>query len=176
MPQARSPKEVFEAIFHPYRIELEDSEIAALQKQAEQGDATAELDLILLDFYGSTMHYDSFNGSKDELDDVQVAVFAKLDALGKKLPLAYKVAGDLYLGTMGKIVWHCDLARPYFEKYAAASGDTSILDDFESYTNEKWQGYKEASRSQQVRRILEASKTGITYSHDPQFYENLRDE
>ena len=175
MEKEKTTQTLFEEIFVPSVLETTEEEIALLKQRAEAGEALAELCLILLDFSHSTMHYDFFSGTKDELDKVQEATFKKLDALGKKLPLAYKVAGDLYLGTMGKIVWHSDLALPYFEKHAQATGDRSIVDDFEAYAKEKWEDYKDIQRCQQVHKILDRSKNGVTYSHDPLFYENLHD-
>lgn len=175
MGKEKTTEALFEGIFVPSVLDIAKEEIALLKKRAEAGEALAELCLILLDFSGSTMHYNSFNGDTDELDEIQKAVFEKLDALGKRLPLAYKVAGDLYLGTMGKIVWHSDLALPYYEKYAEATGDRSILDNLEEYQHQKWEEYKDIHHRQQVRQILDRSKIGITYSHDPLFYENLHD-
>ena len=175
MEKEKTTQPLFEEIVVPSVLETTEEEIALLKQRAEEGEALAELCLILLDFSHSTMHYDFFSGTKDELDQVQEATFKKLDALGKKLPLAYKVAGDLYLGTMGKIVWHSDLALPYFEKHAQATGDRSIVDDFEAYAKEKWEEYKDIQHCQQVHKILGRSKNGVTYSHDPLFYENLHD-
>lgn len=175
MGKEKTTKTLFNEIFVPSVLEITDEEIALLKQRAEAGEALAELCLILLDFSNSTMHYDFFNGSEDELDDVQVATFKKLEALGKKLPLAYKVAGDLYLGTMGKIVWHHDLAEPFYKRYAEATGDQSILDNLEAYYRQKWEEYKDTQHLQQVRKILDRSKIGVTYSHDPLFYENLHD-
>ena len=175
MDHQKTTEAIFEEIFVPSVLEINEEEIALLKERAEAGEALAELCLILLDFSNSTMHYDFFNGSKDELDDVQKATFEKLSLLGKKLPLAYKVAGDLYLGTMGKIVWHHDLAEPFYKLYAEATGDHSILDNLEAYFREKWEEYKDTQHLQQVDKILDHSKIGVTYSHDPLFYENLRD-
>ncbi|MCR5491961.1 MAG: hypothetical protein K6F32_07535 [Bacilli bacterium] len=178
MASARTIEELFEAIFVPYNMEISEEEVALLKQKAESGEAFAELCLILLDFYGSKMHYNFFNGTKDELDEIQEASFAKLDALGKRLPFAYKVAGDLHLGKMGKIVWHTEIARSYFEKYAEATGDRSIIDGFDAYTKEMWEEYKSTQSRQQRIQIRKAFKGlgDVTYSHDPSFYENLKGE
>ncbi len=175
--EQRNLEALLEKIYVPYGLEIEEEEIAYLNARAEEGEALAELCLILLDFYHSKMHYNFFNGTKDELDATQVAVFKRLDALGKKLPLAYKVAGDLHLGKMGKIVWHRDIAKEYHEKYAEATGDRSIIDGYEEYTNQMWEEYKSVQNRQQKAVILEAFK-GLepTYSHDPLFYENLKED
>ena len=175
MANEKTTETLFQEIFVPSALEITKEEIALLQSRAEAGETLAELCLVLLDFSNSTMHYDSFNGDNDELDEIQEATFKKLDVLGKKLSLAYKVAGDLHLGTMGKIVWHSELAKPYFEKYAEATGDHSIVDGMEAYMHEKWEEYKDIHRLQQVRKILDRSKIGVTYSHDPLFYEGLHD-
>ena len=169
----RSNQELFEAIFKWGQIKVSEEEIAALRERSEKREYLAELCLILLDFSESKMHYNWFNGTVDELDKIQKEAFVKLEALGKHLPLAYKVAGDLYLGTMGKIVWHQDLGLPFFEKYASATGDRSILDDFDSYISKKWRDYNDIQYYQQVQKVLKSRKSDdVGYSHDPLFYEN----
>ena len=163
--------ELFERIYTPYRFDIDKKEIEFLQLEAEKRNYQAELALILLDFSKSYVHYDSFNGTKDELDDIQESCFEKLEKLAKLYPYAYKVIGELHLGKMGKIVFHHEIALEYFKKYAEATGDNEPVDNFEKISHEAWEDYKDVSHYQQTKRILERSKIGVTYSHDPLFYE-----
>ena len=153
----------------PSQLELNKEEMSFLQENTKEYPM-AELCLILYDFSQSRILF-SFNGEIDEHDEIQKATFVKLDALGKYFPLAYKVAGELYLGTMGKIIWHSDRALKYYEQYAAATGDREVIDNFEEYTHEKWREYNDNMHRQRVNRILSESKVRVTYSHDPLYYE-----
>ena len=164
-------EQLYKKCFTPYRLELEEEEMKFLQDNAKKYPL-AELCLILYDFAQSRILF-SFNGEIDEHDEIQAATFVKLEALGKVYPLAYKVAGELYLGTMGKIIWHSDRALEYYKKYAEATGDREVVDHFEEYTHSKWGDYNDNMHRQRVRRILDESKTGVTYSHDPSFYDQF---
>ncbi len=147
---------MFEAIFVPYNIDVDDDEIAFLYNEASKGDGLAKLCLILLEFSLSSIHYNFINGTKDELDEIQKETFIKLEELGETFPLAYKVAGDLHLAKMGKIVYHKDVAFAYFRKYVESSGDASLLENFEDYSREAYEKYGEVQNRQQILAIRKA--------------------
>ena len=164
-------EKLYEKCLTPSRLELSNEEINFLKEKAKK-DPLAELCLILYDFAQSRILF-SFNGEIDEHDEIQKATFVKLETLGKYFPLAYKVAGELYLGTMGKIIWHSDRALEYYKKYAEATGDHEIVDHYEEYTHKKWPEYNDNMHRQRARRIMEESEVGVTYSHDPLYYERF---
>ena len=165
-------EELYQKCFTAERLELSEEDLTFLQENSQKYPM-AELCLILFDFAQSRILF-SFNGEIDEHDEIQASTFTKLEALGKVFPLAYKVAGELYLGTMGKIIWHSDLALKYYEQYAEATGDREIVDHYEEYTQKKWPIYKENMFLQRARRLREESGIGITYSHDPSFYDKFK--
>ena len=166
---------IFEKIFSPYSDELSEEELTFVSSCIND-HPLARLILIIERFKVSTIEYKNpLNGAGpgDVLDDIQKKTFIDLEKLGEELPLAFKVAGDLYLGTLGKIYFHSDLALPYFKKYAELSGDTYIVDNYEKYTHQKWEDYKDIQSSQVRKKYL---KGEITYSHDPLYYEKLLED
>ena len=166
--------QLFEKCLTASKLELNEEDMKFLQNNSAKYPM-AELCLILYDFAQSRILF-SFNGEIDEHDEIQKATFVKLEALGKYFPLAYKVAGELYLGTMGKIIWHSDRALEYYKKYAEATGDCEIIDNYEQYTRKKWPEYNDNMHRQRARRIIEESNVGVTYSHDPLFYDKFKNE
>ena len=129
---------------------------------------------IVLEFHRSNIEYvnplTGF-GPGDTLDDIQQECFSQLEELGKKYPLAYKIAGELHLGSLGRIYFHKEKALKYFKLYANATGDTSIIDDYDNYTNKMWKDYLKNESKHKRDKYLNKSN-GITYSHDPLYYEN----
>ena len=166
-------EELFIKAFQPHECRLIDEEIKFLQEEANEGNLLAELSLILVDFSFSTIHYVPFNDDENFLDDIQIDCFKKLDALGKIFPLAYKVAGEIYLGKMGKITWNKEKALSYFEKYIEVTGDRDFLEDSESYMKERWEEYKEIHDVDKRKRYHKNVPYNVTYSHDPLYYEDL---
>ena len=163
--------ELFSKCLTPEKLELSKEELSFLKENSDKYPM-AELCLILFDFSKSRILY-SFNGEIDEHDEIQAATFVKLDALGKIFPLAYKVAGELYLGTMGKIIWHSDRALKYYEQYAKATGDYEIIDNYDKYTDEKWSKYKRNMHLQRARRIREEYSTSRSLFRQVRLYETL---
>lgn len=167
-------EELYEKCLTAGKLELSEEELTFLQENSDK-NPMAELCLILFDFTQSRILF-SFNGEIDEHDEIQASTFVKLETLGKVLPLAYKVAGELYLGTMGKIIWHSDRALKYYEQYAEATGDREIVDHYKEYTCKKWPVYKDNMHCQRARRLREESGIGMIYSHDPSFYDRFKGE
>ena len=99
-----------------------------------------------------------------------IDAFKKLSSLGEIHPLAYKVAGEIQLGELGRIYFNSDKALPYFKKYALATGDSSIVDNYDDYTKSKWKEFIDKEQYQVRQKYLDHSQ-GITYSHDPSFYD-----
>ena len=166
-------KELFERLYCPYNTEINEEEIALLNEEALKHNYLAELTLIILDFSRSTIHYSPLTGTIDELDETQMMCFDKLEKLGEVFPFAYEVAGELYLGKMGKIVFHSDKALSYFQQYTSKTGDSEIVDNYEEYTHVAWKDYLEISKEQAREKYHQRVGKTITYSHDPLYYEDL---